>query len=154
MNSLVADLAAIPYDTLAAEIQRRVETLSAVDPLDNPARAAAMFSDIARKRKEHFVAVYVDAQYRPIHREVVSIGTLTASLVHPREVFAPAIVHGAAALIVAHNHPSGDPTPSREDRETTRRLADAGRILDIPILDHVIVAKSGHYSFKEHGRID
>lgn len=79
---------------------------------------------------------------------------MTASLVHPREVFRDAIVKGAAAIIVAHNHPSGDEAPSREDRETTRRLQEAGRIIGIPVLDHVIVARGGSFSFRERGLLD
>lgn len=122
--------------------------------VDSPRAAMVALADIARKRKEYFVALYLDACHRVMFREVVSIGTLTASLVHPREVFAPALTRGAAALIVAHNHPSGDPEPSREDRETTRRLVECGRILGIPILDHVIIGTRGYFSFRERGLID
>jgi DNA repair protein RadC len=83
--------------------------------------------------------------------EVISIGTLSASLCHPREIFAPAIVASAAAIIAIHNHPSGDPTPSAEDRDVTRRLQRAGEILGIPLADHVVVSESGFFSFREHG---
>ena len=123
-------------------------------PVDSPARALKEFGDLARKRREHFVGLYLDACRRVLFRETISVGTLTASLVHPREVFAPAMTRGAAALIVAHNHPSGDPAPSREDRETTRRLQEAGRILGIPVLDHVVVASRGYFSFRERGLMD
>ena len=102
-------------------------------------------------RKEHFLAFYVNARSHLVHQETVSIGTLSASLVHPREVFSPAIEHGAAALIVAHNHPSGDCSPSPEDKDATRRLLRSGELLGIPLLDHMIVSVSGVFSFKEHG---
>ncbi|MDE2290817.1 MAG: DNA repair protein RadC [Elusimicrobia bacterium] len=124
---------------------------SAPEPIDSPRRALRELGELAPLKKEHFVALYLDACHRPLHRETVSVGTLTASLVHPREVFAPALERPAAALIVAHNHPSGDPEPSREDRETTRRLCEAGRILGLPLLDHLIVAARGYFSFRERG---
>lgn len=123
-------------------------------PIDSPRAALRELGDLAALRKEHFVALYLDACHRPLYRETVSVGTLTASLVHPREVFAPALERPAAALIVAHNHPSGDPAPSREDRETTRRLCEAGRILGLPVLDHLIVASRGYFSFRERGLLD
>jgi DNA repair protein RadC len=95
--------------------------------------------------REHFVAIYLDGRHRPIADSVVSIGTATASLVHPREVFQPAIAVGAVAVLIAHNHPSGDVTPSAEDLDVTRRLAEAGRILGVTLLDHVVWARSGAF---------
>ena len=83
--------------------------------------------------------------------EEVSVGTLTASLVHPREVFRAAIRNAAAALLLVHHHPSGDPSPSPEDRSVTERLVAAGRLLGIRVVDHVIVAESGYFSFQEAG---
>lgn len=85
--------------------------------------------------------------------EVVSIGTATASLVHCREVFRAAITVGACGIILAHFHPSGDPAPSPEDRATTTRVKRAGEIIGVPLLDHVIVANSGFYSFRESGSL-
>lgn len=100
--------------------------------------------------REHFVAIYLDGRHRPIADSVVSIGTATASLVHPREVFQPAIALGACALLIGHNHPSGDPTPSREDLDVTKRLAEAGRILGVSLLDHVVwVRQGGFHSVRE-----
>lgn len=119
--------------------------------IDTPGRVCEELRGLASKRKEHLVALYLDACHRLLHREVVSVGTLTASLVHPREVFAPAVEKSAAGVIVAHNHPSGDVRPSDEDREATRRLCQAGRILGIPLLDHVLVAEGRYFSFREHG---
>lgn len=140
----------------ALELSRRWSGADAArpDPVDSPRRALQELGGMAELRKEHFVALYLDACRRLVHRETVSVGTLTASLVHPREVFGPALERPAAALIVAHNHPSGDPEPSREDRETTRRLCEAGRILGLPILDHLIIASRGFFSFREQGLLD
>jgi DNA repair protein RadC len=95
--------------------------------------------------REHFVAIYLDGRNRPIADSIVSIGTATASLVHPREIFQPAIALGACALLIAHNHPSGDVTPSAEDLDVTRRLAEAGRILGVTLLDHVVWARGGAF---------
>ena len=95
--------------------------------------------------REHFVALYLDGRHRPIAHQVVSIGTASAALVHPREVFQPAILVGACAVIVAHNHPSGDPTPSREDREITQRLAQAGALLGVSLLDSVVFTRKGGF---------
>jgi len=100
---------------------------------------------------ERFVVVMLDGRHRVLREEVVSQGTLTASLVHPREVFRAALREAAAALILVHNHPSGDPAPSREDRDVTDRLTRAGEILGVRVLDHVIVAERGFYSFREDG---
>jgi len=102
---------------------------------------------------ERFLVVLLDGRHRVQGEVLTSQGTLTASLVHPREVFRPALREGAAALVVVHNHPSGDPTPSAEDREVTRRLVRAGILLGIPVLDHVVVAERGYVSLREEGEI-
>lgn len=101
--------------------------------------------------QERFFVVLLDGRHRVIRHELVSQGTLTASLVHPREVFRPALRDAAAAVVLVHNHPSGDPTPSQEDREVTERLARAGEILGVPVLDHVVVAERGYSSLRESG---
>lgn len=106
-------------------------------------------ADIRESKKEHFAAFYLDTQNRLIERQIISIGTLNASLVHPREVFEPAVVRHAASIVVVHNHPSGNTEPSEEDREVTRRLREAGNILGIELSDHVIVAKTGFFSFQQ-----
>lgn len=103
---------------------------------------------IARKHKEHFYALYLDSRNRLIGKERVSIGSLNSTMAHPREVFAPAIRAGAAGLVVVHNHPSGDPQPSDDDIRLTRRLAEAGKVVGIPLQDHVIVAGQKYYSFR------
>ena len=107
--------------------------------------------DIRDLKKEHFVVFYLDTRNQEIKRDIISFGTLNANLVHPREVFEPAIIHSAAQIIVAHNHPSGNPEPSEEDIEITKRLVEAGKILGIELLDHIVVTKSGFNSLKELG---
>jgi DNA repair protein RadC len=101
--------------------------------------------------QEHFYVLLLDGRHRILGEEVVSLGTLTASLVHPREVFRPALRASAAALILVHNHPSGDPEPSPEDRSVTERLGRAGELLGIPVLDHVVVAERGFRSLRDEG---
>jgi DNA repair protein RadC len=133
-------------DMKAAENIRYVELAPRpVRPLiEESAQAIAQLQDIKAERKEHFVGLYLNARYELIHKEIVSIGTVDASIVHPRDVFAPALLHNATAIIVAHNHPSGDATPSAEDREVTQRLKEAGRLLGISVLEHIIITEYGY----------
>lgn len=105
------------------------------------------------RRRESFHALQLDGRHHLIAVDEVSVGTLTASLVHPREVFREAIRNAAAALLLVHHHPSGDPSPSPEDRSVTDRLIAAGRLLGIRVVDHVIVAEAGYFSFQEAGLI-
>ena len=105
----------------------------------------------ASKKQEHFVVVTLDAANRVIKVHLVSIGLLNRTLIHPREVFVRAIKDCAATVILAHNHPSGSLEPSREDREATQRLGKAGEIVGIHVLDHIIIGKSGFFSFREAG---
>jgi DNA repair protein RadC len=100
------------------------------------------------EQREHFLVLLLNARHEVIGRETVSVGSLNASIVHPREVFKPAITASAAAVILVHNHPSGDPEPSEEDLAITKRLAEAGELLGIQVLDHVIVAKRGVVSLR------
>jgi len=106
--------------------------------------------DIRNNKKEHFVIFFLDARNQEIKREIVSVGSLNANLVHPREVFEPAVRHLAAQVILAHNHPAGDPSPSREDSEITKQLVDAGKLLGIEVKDHIIVSKTNFFSFADH----
>jgi DNA repair protein RadC len=103
--------------------------------------------------REHFVVILVDRKNRLIGIHTVSVGSLTASVVHPREVFKVAILSNAAAILCGHNHPSGDPQPSQEDRSLTRRLVQAGQVLGIEVLDHVIIGDGAadYYSFADQG---
>jgi DNA repair protein RadC len=105
--------------------------------------------DIRDNKKEHFVIFFLDARNQEIKREIISVGSLNANLVHPREVFEPAVRHLAAQVILAHNHPAGDLKPSEQDIEITKRLVDAGDILGIDIVDHIIVTQNGFLSFKQ-----
>jgi len=106
--------------------------------------------DIRDNKKEHFVIFFLDARNQEIKREIISVGSLNANLVHPREVFEPAVRHLAAQVILAHNHPAGDPMPSKEDSEITKQLVEAGKLLGIEIRDHVIVSKTNFFSFADH----
>lgn len=110
--------------------------------------------DIRDNKKEHFVIFFLDARNQEIKRETISVGSLNANLVHPREVFEPAVRHLAAQIIIAHNHPAGDPSPSQEDSDITKQLVDAGKILGIEIIDHVIVTKDKFLSMKQKGILD
>ncbi|HHU76191.1 MAG TPA: DNA repair protein RadC [Firmicutes bacterium] len=103
--------------------------------------------------KEYFKIVLLNTKNQLISLEDISVGSLNASIVHPREIFHYPIKKSAAAIILVHNHPSGDPTPSREDLEVTKRLVEAGEILGIKVLDHIIVGEGRHLSFKEKGLI-
>ena len=109
--------------------------------------------EIRASKKEQFVVFYLDTQNVPLAKEVVSVGILNASLIHPREVFEPAIRYSAAKIIAVHNHPAGSLVPSEQDRAVTQRLAAVGELLGIALVDHVIVAVSGCYSFKEQGEL-
>lgn len=100
--------------------------------------------------REHFMVVALDAKHSVIGINTVSIGSVTMSIVHPREVFKPLILLNASAVILAHNHPSGDPTPSPEDRALTRRLKEGGELLGITVLDHVVLGEDRCYSFADH----
>ncbi len=101
--------------------------------------------------REHIVALYFDGSNTVASFSTISIGTATSATVHPREIFQRAISCGAVSLVICHNHPSGNTTPSPEDQRVTRRLKEAGDLLGIPLLDHVIVTDSSFYSFKDHG---
>ncbi|MBS4168378.1 DNA repair protein RadC [Parachlamydia sp. AcF125] len=107
--------------------------------------------DLEKEMKEHFVTILQDVKGYVICSPTIAIGTLTATLVHPREVFYPAIRHRAAGMILAHNHPSGDPTPSKEDLEVTKTLVAVGRLVGICVNDHLIIGKDRYVSLREEG---
>lgn len=106
-------------------------------------------SDFSSSKKEHFAVFYINTQNFLIERQIISIGTLNSSLVHPREVFEPGVKLSTASIIVAHNHPSGELEPSAEDREVTKRLREAGDIVGIELIDHIIVTAKGFMSFQQ-----
>jgi DNA repair protein RadC len=110
-----------------------------------------LLADIRDKTQEHFVCITLNGANEVIQKRIVTIGLLDRSLVHPRDVFADVIADRAAAVIFAHNHPSGDLRPSDEDQETQRRLVEAAKLLGIRVLDHLIVSRKGYFSFEEAG---
>lgn len=118
--------------------------------IENIEQALAQLHDIRDHKKEHFVALYLNARNELIHREDISVGTVNASIVHPRDVFAPALEHNATAVIVAHNHPSGTPEPSPEDYAVTARLKEAGKVIGIELLYHLILTKDRHASIHQN----
>ena len=128
------------------ELWRRQFEVSERPIIDSPEKAVEQLSDIRDKKQEYFVCLTLDGANRLIAKRIITIGTLTSSLVHPREVFAEAISDRAASIIVAHNHPSGTLTASSADSEVTQRLEEAGVVLGIKLVDHLIVSSSGHLS--------
>jgi len=136
--------------TLGSRFQtRRLETL---ERFTAPAQVFEFFHhELRDNRKELFLALLLDGKNRITRKVQVSEGSLNQSIVHPREVFAPAVRESAAAVLFIHNHHSGDPAPSREDREITRRLKEAGEILGIKVLDHIIIGDGSYFSFVESG---
>jgi DNA repair protein RadC len=114
---------------------------------------AILEDELLKSDREKLISVFLNAKNVVIGMEVVSVGSLTASLVTARELFKSAILASAAALIISHNHPSGDPTPSQDDIRLTERISKAGELLGIKLLDHVIIGELGHYSFSDAGRL-
>ena len=135
----------------AVELSRRAlnQGMGIAPSITKPADAVVLVADYKNRRREHFVALFLNARNQVIEREEVSVGSLNASLVHPREVFFPAVGTCAASVILVHNHPSGDVTPSREDIELTRRMVRAGEILGIEVLDHIVLGADRFLSMKE-----
>ena len=138
----------------AIELGRRVTTLAPVERpiIRTPDDVAALLMPRFRyETKESFIAILLSTKNHVLKTPVISVGSLNASIVHPRELFREAINASAAAVIIVHNHPSGDPTPSPEDIELTRRMVEAGKLLDISVLDHVVVGEDSFASLKERG---
>jgi len=126
------------------------EKIPTKTPLDSPKLVINYLQEkLKREKKEHFVVLYLNAKNQLIYEETISIGILNANLVHPREVFKPAIEHLAVSIIIVHNHPSGGAEPSQDDIEVTKRLVEAGDMIGINIFDHIIIAKNRFFSFKE-----
>src|SRR3989338_2927942 len=137
----------------AFEISKRIREQNRVPTIDDPTDVVHAVSHIKNKRREHFVGLYLDARQQLIKTHTISIGTLDASIAHPRDVFAPALTYNAASIIVVHNHPSGNPDPSREDILLTKKLQEGGKVLGIDMIDHIIISASGYVSMKEKGLI-
>jgi DNA repair protein RadC len=137
-------LAKITEILAALELSKRYLLKSDQPIIDSPEKAVEQLSDIRDKKQEYFVCLTLDGANRLIAKRIITIGTLTSSLVHPREVFADAITDRAASIIVAHNHPSGNLEASDADRAVTRRLNEAGSLLGINLIDHLIVTGSSY----------
>jgi len=134
----------------AVELGRRIWARHG--PGDRPIRGPEEIHErchaYAIARKEHFLALHLNTRHLVLREELVSVGSLSASIVHPREVFRSAIQEGAASLVLVHNHPSGDPTPSDDDIQITVRLSEVGDLVGIPLVDHVILGHGAFYSFR------
>lgn len=136
--------------TLASRFQAR--KLERFDRFTSPRQVFDYFHHEFRdSRKEYFLVLLLDGKNRIIRRVQISEGSLNQSIVHPREVFSPAVKESAAAIILAHNHPSGDPAPSHEDIAVTRRLREAGEMMGIAVLDHIVIGDGDYVSFVERG---
>ena len=136
----------------AVELGRRLSAKAAqkLEKIEGPEDVARYASPLLRfEQKEHFLVMLLDVRNRVLAMPTISIGSLTASVAHPREIFREAIRYSAANMILIHNHPSGDPTPSKEDVQITKQMMKAGEIMGIPVLDHVIIAGDGFLSLKE-----
>ncbi|MCA1057884.1 DNA repair protein RadC [Rossellomorea aquimaris] len=138
----------------AVEFGRRISNLAFDDrySIRSPEDGANyVMNDMRFLAQEHFVCLYLNTKNQVLHKQTIFIGSLNASIVHPREVFKEAFRRSAASIICIHNHPSGDPTPSKEDIEVTKRLVECGRIIGIDILDHLIIGEKKFISLKEKG---
>jgi len=142
--------------TAMFELARRLETFTEEERphISSPEAAYRfLYPKLREQKKESFIALYLDTKNRLLCEETVSVGSLNANIVHPREVFKTAIQESAAAIIVAHNHPSGDPAPSQSDIDITRKLVETGRVVGIELYDHIIVGDGRFLSLKEQNLI-
>ena len=146
-------LLAILMRIYEASIAYNVVHQGPVEPLNTPEKIVEYLRDAFERQPmvETLWLICLNRKNRPIGRSLITSGTLTGSLVHPREVFKKAIAHGASSVVLAHNHPSGNPEPSEDDVKLTQRLVEAGRLLGIEVLDHIIVTTKEFVSFKERG---
>lgn len=138
---------------IARRINREVDTIKSIK-LNSTSIVYKFYKDkLGDKKQEYFYCIYLDNQKKVIEEKLLFIGTINYSVVHPREVFKEAYLLGAVAIICVHNHPSGNPIPSREDYDITNTLIEVGKILGIKILDHIIICKENYYSFLENNDI-
>ncbi|MHB1417970.1 MAG: JAB domain-containing protein [Bacillota bacterium] len=170
MSQLVFDLGVTPTASPGGKRKRAKEKYKSIPVVkiimmkerqvlyENPVTSCDVAAEVAQKflegaDRENFIILCLDIKNNITAINTVSIGCLNASMVHPREVYKPAILSNSAGIILAHNHPTGKTDPSKEDIEVTKRLVDAGRILGIDVLDHIIVGDGSSYSFKKQGLI-
>ncbi len=140
----------------AIELGKRINSMAGIErPVIKSPRDAAdlTMARLRHETKEHFMVLLLSTKHHVLAMPVISVGTLNASLVHPRELFREAINYSAASVILVHNHPSGDPSPSQEDITLTRKMVKAGELLDIAVLDHIIIGDNRYVSLKEKGII-
>lgn len=137
------------------ELSKRILNSSAMDAahITSPGDGAKYLERLRYYQTEVFVVLLLSTKNRVIKAVKIAAGSLTSAVVHPREVFAPAVAAHCASILVAHNHPSGDPYPSSEDRNLTRALEAAGNVLGIPVIDHLVIGDGRYFSFKEHGEL-
>jgi DNA repair protein RadC len=121
--------------------------------ISSPNKAAEALVSLTTKKVEYFVVLTLDGSHSVIRKHVITKGLVNRTLVHPREVFHAAVKDLAVAIIIAHNHPSGSLEPSTQDEEITRKMIQAGEVMGIPVLDHMIISRKGYYSFLEHNRL-
>lgn len=139
-------------DVLYVVTVRRRRRRKVPDAIRQPQAAYQLVHPLIRDLdREHFYCLHLNTRHTVMEIDLVSVGSLSASIVHPREVFRRAISRGAASLILAHNHPSGDPEPSEDDLEITSRLARVGELVGIPVLDHIVLANGSFVSLRERG---
>jgi len=134
-------------ELMKRSLSRGEETIPIIQ---SPKDVISQVSFLRDKHREHFVVLFLNARNQLITKKDLFIGTLNANLVHPREIFSAALKYNAAALILIHNHPSGDPEPSQDDLEITKRLVEAAKIMGLEIIDHLIISQESYFSFKEH----
>ena len=133
----------------ALELTRR-HLVRDVTPLLTSGDILARLTDLRTKKQEYFICLSLDGGQRLIAQRTITIGTLESVLAHPREVFADAVADRAACVVVAHNHPSGNPNPSDQDITLTQQLAASGQLLGVPLADHLILTKTSHFSFRQN----
>lgn len=141
----------------ALELGKRVAVADSRqrERIDSPQSGAEILMPRLRyESQEKFLVVLLDSKNQVMRIEQIAKGSVNSAIVHPREVFAPALLHHAAAILVSHNHPSGDPTPSKEDKDLTEKLAETGNIMCVPLLDHLIIGDGIFFSFREQGYLD
>lgn len=137
-----------------AEVARRYQPRALLpEPVTGPAQAVAHLGELRLSDRERLAVLLLDARHGLIGLELIAIGAIAHVSVEPREVFAPAVAMGSSAIVIAHNHPSGNAEPSPQDVDFTRAMVGAGRVLNIDVLDHVIVARRSYYSFRRSGRL-
>lgn len=139
---------------LSKRLQRGLETIKHIQVTNAEMVYTYYHSFLQTRGQEHFYCLYLDSQKRVLESKLLFLGTLNYSMVHPREVFMEAYMNHAVSIICIHNHPGGNPTPSRADTELTRRLVEIGKLMGISVDDHIIIGRNSYYSFFEDGKLE